>query len=417
MEKDKSEIKALDGYRILDFGTAWAGPMTSQLLADMGAEVIKVESRKKIDGIRLGRPIVGTDIAGGDEGKWPDMQPAFHALNRNKLGITIDLKHPEGQRIIRELVRISDVVIDNSSPGVMKNLGLDQGSLEAIKGDIITMSLTACGESGPLRDVVAYAPSIAAIGGLNGLVGYRDDEAPYLMNVAYGDANASIHGAVAVLAALWHREETGQGQHIELSETEAVASLMGEGFMNYVMNGQVLGTQGNFNPKMCPHGIYQCKGEQKWIAIAVATENEWRSFCNAIGAQSWLKDNRFKDMQARLKHCGELDALISRWTRDHTAPEAMELLQKAGVAATIAMTIEDQFIDPHYRERKTFEEIEHPIVGAEMLYGIPWKLSRTPGKIERTAPSLGEHNDYVFGELLGYPIDEIRRLEEEKILY
>ncbi|MGA1792217.1 MAG: CaiB/BaiF CoA transferase family protein [bacterium] len=417
MEGNRSYIKALDGYRILDFGTAWAGPMTAQLLADMGAEVIKVESRKKMDGIRLGRPIVGTDIAGGDEGKWPDMQPAFHALNRNKLGITIDLKHPVGQRVIRELVRISDVVMDNSSPGVMKKLGLDHKSLEAIKGDIVTLSLTACGESGPLKDVVAYAPSIAAIGGLNGLVGYPDDEVPYLMNVAYGDANASIHGAVAVLAALWHREETGRGQHIELSETEAVASLLGEGFMEYFMNGHIPGIQGNYSPRMCPHGIYQCMGDQNWIAIAVGTEDEWRSFCEAIGARSWLEDARFADMNVRLINHEELDRLISERTKEYAPAEIVELLQQAGVAATIAMTIEDQFADPHYRERKTFEEIEHPIVGAEMIFGIPWKLSRTPGKIERPAPSLGEHNDYVFGELLGYPIAEIRKLEKEKVFF
>jgi len=417
MEHDKGEIKALDGYRILDFGTAWAGPMAGQLLADMGAEVIKVESRKKMDGIRLGRPIIGKDIAGGDEGKWPNLQPVFHALNRNKLGITIDLKHPEGQGIIRELVGISDVVMDNSSPGVMEKLGLDHKSLKAVKSDIITLSLTACGESGPLRDVVAYAPSIAAIGGLNSLVGYRDDEIPYLMNVAYGDANASIHGALSVLAALWYREETGKGQHIELSETEAVASLLGEGFMEYFMNGRVPGIQGNYSSRMCPHGIYQCRGDQNWIAITVGTNDEWIALCTALEAQKWLIDERFADMEARFKNSEELDMLISELTRRYDSSEIMEVLQKAGVAATIAMTIGDQFADPHYRERKTFEEIEHPVVGAEMIYGIPWKLSRTPGKIERTAPSLGEHNDYVFGELLGYPIEEIRSLEKKKVLY
>ena len=417
MEQDKSHIGALYGYRVLDFGTAWAGPMVGQLLADMGAEVIKVESRKKMDGVRLGRPIVGTDIAGGDEGKWPDMQPVFHALNRNKLGITIDLKHPVGERMIKELIRISDIVIDNSSPGVMKKLKLDHHSLEVVKADIITLSLTACGEMGPLRDVVAYAPSISAIGGLNSLVGYRDDSNPYLMNVPYGDANASIHGAVSVLAALWCREETGLGQHIELAETEAVASLLGEGFMECSMNGRVPALQGNYNPRMCPHGIYPCSGKDKWVAIAIATEDEWRSFCQAVGDNGWLKDDKFSDMASRLKHCEELDRLISDRTRDYTPVQLTELLQGVGVAATIAMTVEDQFMDPHYRERNTFFEIEHPVVGAEMIFGIPWKMSKTPGNIECPAPFLGEHNDYVFGELLGYPESEIRRLEDEKILY
>ncbi|MFC1534720.1 CaiB/BaiF CoA transferase family protein [Thermodesulfobacteriota bacterium] len=417
MEHAKDNMQPLDGYRVLDFGTAWAGPMAGHLLADTGAEVIKVETRNKIDGNRLGRPIVGKEIAGDDKSKWVDMQPAFHALNRNKLSITIDLKNPVGQKIIKELIKISDVVIDNSSPGVMKKLGLDHDSLEAIKPDIITLSLTACGENGPLRDAVAYAPAITAIGGLNSLLGYRDQEDPYLMNLAYGDASASIHGTLAILASLWHREETGEGQHIELSESEAVTSLLGEGFMEYIMNGRVLGPQGNYHKSMCPHGVYRCKGEDKWVAIAINTEDEWRSFCNATGSKHWLREEKFSDRKNRLNNQTELDNLISGWTKDRTPREVMEMLQKAGVAATIVMNVENQFADPHYKERKTFEEVEHPMIGKELIHGIPWRMSKTPGRIERSAPSLGEHNEYVFGQLLGYSMTEIKRLEKEKVLY
>jgi len=410
-------MSALRGYRVLDFGTAWAGPMAAQLLADMGAEVIKVETRKKMDGLRMGRPIIGTDAAGGDEGKWPDMQTAFHAFNRNKLSITLDLKHPEGQEAIRRLIGISDILIDNSSPGVMKKLGLDQKTLEAVKPGIITISLTACGESGPLMKTIAYAPTITAVGGLNSLTGYYGENALYLMNIAYGDANASTHGVFAVLAALWHREHTGEGQHVELSETEAVTSLLGEGFMELQMNGSVLGPQGNSHPTMCPHGIYRCKGEDKWIAIAVNTDDEWQSFCMALDSEQWLEDERFSDRRTRLRHASELDASITEWTIRHSPQEAMDILQNTDVAATIVMNVEDQFMDVHYRERNTFEEIEHPLVGVEMLPGIPWKLSKTPGQIKRPAPSIGEHNRYVFGKLLGYTEEEMARLEESKIIY
>jgi benzylsuccinate CoA-transferase BbsF subunit len=414
---NKTPVFALEGYRVLDFGTAWAGPMTAQLLADMGAEVIKAETRKRMDGLRMGRPIIGTDAAGGDEGKWPDMQTAFHALNRNKLSITLDLQDPEGHKAITKLVQMSDIVIDNSSPGVMKKLGLDHASLAAVNPGVITVSLTACGESGPLMRTVAYAPTITAVGGLNSLTGYQGENALYLMNVAYGDANASAHAVFAVLAALWHREETGEGQHIELSETEAVTSLLGEGFMELEMNGRLLGPQGNFHPVMCPHGIYRSQGDDKWIAIAINTDDEWRSFCKALDRKLWLEDERFRDKRERLKNASELDALITEWTIQHSPQDAMEMLQNVDVAATTVMNVEDQFLDVHYRERNTFEEIEHPLVGMEMLPGIPWKLSRTPGKMRLPAPSIGEHNGYVFGELLGYTPEEIAALEESKVIY
>jgi benzylsuccinate CoA-transferase BbsF subunit len=204
-------MQSLEGYRLLDFGTAVAGPQTGQLLADMGMEVIKIETRTKLDGLRLGRPTVGPEIAGTDESKWLDMQPVFHVLNRNKLSFTINLKQLGAMDVFARLIKISDVVSDNSSPGVMERLGLDQASLEKIKPDIITITLTGCGESGPMRDTLVYAPLIIALGGLESTLGYADDKSPMNLVPGYGDTNASIHAAFAVLAALWHREETGEG--------------------------------------------------------------------------------------------------------------------------------------------------------------------------------------------------------------
>ena len=402
-------VYPLEGYRVLDFGTAWAGPQVGQILADLGAEVIKIESRKKIDGARLGRPIVGDDIAGGDEGKWPDMQPVFHGLNRNKLSFSVDAKHPDGLNIIQQLVKISDVVSDNFSPGAMPRLGLDYESLRKIKPDIISISLSAAGEHGPAKDALLYAPSIVSLGGLGSLIGYYGGSTPMQIMSAYGDANSSIHGAFAVLAALWYREMSGEGQHIELSESEGVTSLLGEAIMEYSMNNRSPGFPGNRHPAMSPHGNYPCKGKDKWISIAIKTDEEWQRFCDAIGKSDWMEDARFADRYCRLVNREELDKLVSTVTINYETYELTGILQKVKVAATPVMNIEDQYSDPHYQEKQTYVEIEHPLIGMEILPAIPFRLSKTPGDIRRPAPSLGEHNQYVLTELLHLSPEKIKR--------
>jgi benzylsuccinate CoA-transferase BbsF subunit len=410
-------VYPLEGYRVLDFGTAWAGPQVGQILADLGAEVIKIESRKKIDGARLGRPIVGDDIAGGDEGKWPDMQPVFHGLNRNKLSFSVDAKHPEGLKIIKQLVKISDVVSDNFSPGAMPRLGLDHKSLQEIKQDIISISLTAAGESGPAKDALLYAPSIVSLGGLESLIGYYGGPTPLQIMSAYGDANSSIHGAFAVLAALWYREISGEGQHIELSESEGVTSILGEALMEYAMNSRSMSFQGNRHPTMSPHGNYPCKGNDKWISIAIKTDDEWQRFCQAIEKPDWIMDARFTDQYCRLANRSELDKLVSAVTVNYDPYELTEILQGVDVAATPVMNIEDQYTDAHYKERQTYVEIEHPLIGMEILPGVPFRLSKTPGDIRRPAPSLGEHNQYILNELLHLSPDKIQTLVSEQVIY
>jgi benzylsuccinate CoA-transferase BbsF subunit len=410
-------VYPLEGYRVLDFGTAWAGPQVGQILADLGAEVIKIESRKKMDGTRLGRPIVVEDIAGGDEGKWPDMQPVFHGLNRNKLGLSVDAKHPEGLNIIRQLVKISDVVSDNFSPGAMARLYLDHKSLQEIKHNIISISLTAAGESGPLKNSLLYAPSIISLGGLGSLIGYYGENTPMQVMSAYGDANSSIHGAFAVIVALWHREMSGEGQHIELSESECTTSLLGEAIMEYIMNGRSMGLQGNHHPAISPHGTYPCKGKDKWISIAIKTDEEWRHFCKAIGRTDWIDDTRFADMYGRLNNRRELDKLIRSVTINYEPYELTGILQNVKVAATPVMNIEDQYSDPHYRQRKTYVEIEHPLIGMEILPAVPFRMSKTPGDIRRPAPSMGEHNQYVLTELLHLSPDKIKELVSQQIIY
>ncbi len=405
----------LDGYRVLDFGTAYAGPIAGHLLADMGAEVIKVESRTRLDGLRLGRPIVGDDIAGGDQGKWPDLMPHFHTLNRNKLGITVDLKKPEGVVVVKKLVQKSDIIIENFSPGVMLRAGLDYDSLTAVKPDIIMVSMSGPGQDGPLKDVVSYGVTISALSGLGRTIGYRGDR-PLMTQVPFCDIMSGMHGAFAAMTALWYRISTGQGQFIDLSEWEASSSVLGEAMMDYVMNSRNRDTQGNYHPHMAPYNNYPCQGEDKWVAIAVGSEEEWLGFCKALRNPPWTKEARFASQDARLANRDALDELVSQWTAKHTPYEVMDLLQKAGVAAVPTMNIEDQYMDPHLRERQVHVEIEHPAVGIEMIYGMPWKLSDTPGSVQRHAPLLGEHNDYVLGEIIGLSKDEIAKLKESGVL-
>jgi crotonobetainyl-CoA:carnitine CoA-transferase CaiB-like acyl-CoA transferase len=410
---------ALTDHRILDFGTAFASPMAAHLLADMGAEVIKIESQTRLDGLRLGRPIVGEDIAGGDRGEWPEYQPVFHGLNRSKLGITVNIKHPEGVALLKRLVRRSDVVINNFSPGVMDRAGLGYDALCQEKPDLIYVSLPAAGDSGPLRDIVTYAPVIAALAGISGLVGYSGARQDFVgtIQAAFCDAVGALHAVVAILAALRHRNATGEGQAIEVAQWEAAVSMLGEGVLDYAMNGRVLSPVGNAHPTMVPHDNYRCAGDDAWVAIAVGSEDEWRAFCRATGHPEWADDARFADAYRRRQHSAELNALITDWTSQRTPYDAMELLQAAGVAAMPVMNLEDQFRDPHLREREIHLESEHPKVGLEFLHGIPWRLSATPGRIHRPAPLLGEHNQYIFGELLGLPAAEIQRLTEAGAIY
>ena len=411
-------VLPLSNYRVIDFGTAWAGPMAAQLLADLGAQVIKVESRTRLDGLRLGRPIVGEDAAGGDRGLWPELQPVFHGINRNKLGVTLDLKTPEGLGLVKELIARSDVVMNNYSPGVLERLGLDYPQLRKLRPDIILVSMPSVGETGPLRDILAYAPIIQALSGLMSLVGYSGDE-PLVgeLQAPWSDVVAALHAALAAVAALRHRNRTGEGQFIEVAQLEATTAMLGEGILGYQMTGQVPAPQGNFDPDFAPHNNYPCVSDDEWVAIAVGTEEEWRAFCRALGSPAWAGQSRFRDKAGRLAHIQELDRHVSAWTRRHSAGEITRLLQEQGVAAMPVMNIADQFADPHWQERQAYVDIEHPHVGAEWVYGTPWLLSDTPGSVRTPAPTLGQHNQYVFCQLLGLPARELKRLEDAQVVY
>jgi len=397
----------LEGYRVIDFGWAAAAPRATCLLADMGAEVIKVETRKRPDPVRFGPDNLKRD---------PEMDPLFHSINRNKLGILLDLTHSEGIELIKRLVRISDVVVENFSTGVMKRFTLDYDELKKIKPDIIMISFPGVGSEGPLADVVTYGPSLAGLAGLDSLIGY-EGERVLGMQQAYADINAALHGAFAIQIALYHREKYGEGQHIEVAQIESLLSTMPEPVMEFSTNKRILSTLGNVNNIIPVHNNYPCKGEDKWVSLAICTEEEWERFCKAIGDPPWTKREEFADGYKRSLNRKELDGLIGEWTIEKTPNEVMEILQKAGVAAAPCADTEDRFLDPHFQERQNIVNVDHPVTGVDFVPNVICKLSETPGEIRRPAPLLGEHNDYVYGELLGLSKDEIERLIQEKIIF
>ena len=411
------ERSALDGFRVLDLGRVLAGPMLGQLLADMGAEVIKVESHQRMDGTRLGRPIIGDDIAGGDEGKWPNMQPMFHAVNRNKMAVTLDLKSPQGRQTFLDMASVSDVVTENFSPGVMDSLGLGYEELRGVRPDIVMISMSGPGAWGPRRHIVTYASQIAALCGMAAFIGYEDEEGLGISQTHYCDAAAATAGATAVCQALYYRQRTGRGQFIDLSQWEADTAFHAEAIIEYSMNKRVLRARGNYHPRMAPYNAYRCKGDDAWITIAVDTEEAWRGLCRVAGHPEWASDSRFRDMYERLRNRKELDKTVSEWTRNEDAYALMEQLQAAGVAAMPVMNIQDLYFNPHHQARKAFVETNHPLVGVEPIYGIPWRLDKTPGRIRLHAPSVGEHNAYIYQELLAIQGEMARSLEEKKVFW
>jgi crotonobetainyl-CoA:carnitine CoA-transferase CaiB-like acyl-CoA transferase len=304
----------LNGIRVLDFSRVLAGPYATRILADYGAEVIKVQSQKTA---------TGTDL---NTGRY------FSNWNRNKKSITLDMSCPEARALALKLAAISDVVVENFSPRVMANWRLDYAALKKANPALILVSISAMGQTGPWRDFVAYGSTVQALGGLTYLTAY-DENAPLGPGYAYADTIAGLYGALAVLAALEFRENTGRGQHIDLSEYEAVCTLIGPALMDALVNdAQVLpgGNQPDYS-MAAPHGCYRCRGEDKWCVIAVFTEAEWQALVKVLGSPAWAEADRFSTISKRRDHSEELDENLERWTSKRRAEEVVAQLQAAGV--------------------------------------------------------------------------------------
>jgi len=406
---------ALEGLRVIDLGQVFAGPFASRLLADMGAEVIRVESalRSGRGGIR---PQPGAVYPDDDPGPRPYNRSAYYnELNRNKYAVSLDLSLKEGQEVFKRLVQISDVLVENFSPRVMKNFGLDYPVLCQLKPDLIMASISAYGASGPYRDYVAFGHGVEAMAGLSQLTGYPDGP-PLHLGVAYADAVAGLYAAFAILAALRQRRRSGHGRHLDLSLRQPLTSLLGEQILDYIVNKRLPPRNGNRHFLSSPHGCYRCRGEDNWLVIAISSDEEWASFCRSVGRPAWAKDERFATAPRRWQNQRQLDELITGWTEEQDHQQAMHLLQRAGVAAAAVATACELLADPHLKERRFFEEVTHLEAGTHPHPGMAWKLSKTPGSIRRAAPCFAEHNQHVFGQLLGMPAQDLSILSEKGVI-
>jgi benzylsuccinate CoA-transferase BbsF subunit len=398
---------ALQGVRIIDFGWVLAGPYATMLLGYLGAEIIKVESRRRIDEQRVAHR------AGLSENF--DASSNFLEVNLNKRSVSINLSKPEGAALASRLVALSDVVIENMRPGVMERLGLGYRALAQVKPDIIMASISGWGSAGPLREYTAYAPCFASFSGIGHLTGYADEEPN--TGTSSNDARSGTAAAFAVLMALVLRQRTGQGQYIDLSSCEALNTLIGDRMMQFMMSGESPVRSGNDAAGMAPHNCYRCKGDDKWISIAVATHGEWQSLLTAMGRPPSLDDAVYATSRGRRQNRQSLDALIEEWTRRHDAVALMEQLQRHGVAAVPSFNAEELFTNPHLLERGAISETRHPVLGIRRAIAPPWKMSATPPRITRTAPLLGEDNQYVLNGLLGLSEDDVQQLAEAKVVY
>ena len=413
----------LEGIRIVDFTWVAAGPVMTSLLCDLGAEVIKVESRRRLDYCRLmPRPdIVENDPLNDffDSGDACDTVPLFHEYCRGKKSLTVDIKNPRGIDLLKRVVSKSDVVVDNFTPRVMKSIGLGYDSLKVIKPDIIVLSTSAGGSYGPLMDLRAFAANITSLAGLEGLYGYRNEAPTGSLTFAVGDYYNAFHGAFAILSALYCRDKNKKGQFIDMCQIETTAGLLSEAFMDFFMNGRVMGPQGNYHPTLSPHGNYPCKGDDQWVSIAVKDNAEWQSLVKIMGTPPWGLDGKFSDRFGRLENRDDLDEKLSAWTKDFTKEEVTRMLQEKGVAAAGVQTINEfKDKDPHFETRNSRVEHMHPkLSGGLRIQSSPVKLSGTPARIKRLAPLLGEHTYEVMMDVAGLSENEVDLLIEEKVLF
>lgn len=398
---------ALEGIRVIDFGHVLAGPLCTMMLASLGAEVIKVETRSRPDEQRAQR--------GHGEGDL-ESNSNFFEVNLSKKSCTLDLTKAEGQELAKKLVATADIVLENMRPGVMTKLGLDYDVLSKVKPDIIMLSLSGFGATGPLRRYAAYNPCFTSVGGLGHLTGYANKK-PNTMTNSGGDARAGTAAVFAALMALNLRNRHGRGCWIDSSSSEVINSMMGDQMLDYAMNGRSPMRNGNDDKLIYPHNVYRCAGPDEWISISIGNDEEWQGLCDAI-CQPELKEKReFFTRDARHENAEELDRVISAWTSDKTYYDAMHILQAHGVPATPSFKAEHLFTDPHVAQTGAIEEVDHPFLGVRKTITPPYRLSKTPAVVRGSAPLMGGDNEYVFGELLGLPATEIARLEAERVIY
>jgi len=398
----------LDGVRVADFTWVWAGPTCTLQLAHMGAEVIRMESMRRVCTLRMLPPWLGGQPALNRSGY-------FNQYNQGKRSIQLDISKPEGRELAKRIVAMSDIAAENFAGGVSARLGLGYEDLRKVKQDIVMISMSGYGQTGPDSSFVSYGPAQVPLSGMSALTGYAG-WSPMHVGLSYGDPNAGLHAAFAVLSALLYRERTGKGQYIDMSQWESTMAVLGEGIMAYTMNGTQPARNGNRVDHMAPHGVFRCEGEDRWVSIACGSDEEWRSVCQVIGRPTLAEDPRFRSLGDRKANEDELDAIVEEWTLTQEPFEVANRLQSVGIAAFPPLVNREIAEDPHLNARGFFVEKEHPEVGVRKHAGIPWRMSETPCEVWRAAPVMGQDNDYVFGELLGMSSQEIADLVDRQII-
>lgn len=398
-------MRPLAGLRIVDLTGAIAGPVATSLLADLGAEVIRVEPP-------FPRPL-HVDIVPRIDGA-PDRPYnrilSYNDLHRGKRAVTLDLSKTEGRSILLRLVAVSDAVVENMSPRVLPSLGLGYEALCTAKRNIVLASMPAFGATGPLRDRVSFGPGIDAMSGLAHLTGYPD-RGPMQPANYYCDYNAGALAAFAVIAAIRLRDRTGEGQHVELAMLEGELQVVGEALLDYTMNGRVQHRIGNAHPSMAPHGVYPCAGDDRWLAIACEDDAQWQRLCATIGRDELASEPRFADVVSRMRHRGEIDEIISAWTRGRPPHEAARRLQAAGVPAGAVQLVSELLTDPQLKARDYVTVVPHPEAGDTPYARPAFTLSKTPTHTERHAPLYGQDIDHVLRDLLGLSSEDVAALE------
>jgi crotonobetainyl-CoA:carnitine CoA-transferase CaiB-like acyl-CoA transferase len=406
----------LAGIRVCDLTWIIAGPTATRVLADFGAEVIRVEHGQAADSIRFGRPIVG------DDGPTLNNSGFFNYFNRNKKSVLLNARHPEGMDLLKQLIAASDVVVENFSSGVLDSWGLDYATLEGIRPGIIYCSISGFGHSGRDKEFTTWGPTAQALSGLTFMSGLPG-KPPAGWGYSYMDHTAGYYGAMAIMMALHHRNLTGEGQQIDISQVEAGMILTGPATLDYTVNGRGWRREGMppgnraWEPAVAPHNTYRCAGDDRWLAIAVTNDAEWQALVRAMDEPAWAADGRFATNAGRLTHQDELDAQISAWTAPHHDLVLMTLLQAAGVRAAACQRASDRFErDPQLTVRDWWHRLPHAELGDCEYDGIVPKLAKSPGALRTASPLMGEHTWEVLRDVLGLTDDEIAAHEASGVL-
>jgi crotonobetainyl-CoA:carnitine CoA-transferase CaiB-like acyl-CoA transferase len=405
---NKSRQRPLQDIRVIEFTAFAAGPVVTKTLAENGAEVIRVESRTRPDGFRTHYP------------PFKDNQPGlnragiFGFYNNDKLGITLNLKHPKGIELVKRLIARADIVVENFTPGTMKRLGLDYTSLVALNPKLIMMSSCNQGQTGPHASHPGFGSHLSSLSGFTNLIGYPGGP-PMILYGPYIDYVAVNYGVVAILAALEYRNRTGKAQYIDLAQYETGVQFVSSVLLDYRVNGRVADRMGNRHAYAAPHGAYPCKGEDAWCALSIFSDEEWRILLHVMEDPEELTGPRFATVLARKEHEEELDRVISCWSVTQTAEGMSDRLLRAGLRAAPVQTMKDLFSDPQLSHRKVWRKLEHPELGAHHTEGPAFHLTKTPSQIRSPAPLLGEHNRRVYHEILGLSEEEIRTLAAEGV--